>query len=107
MAHYELDGSFSDISGRYRHGRTIAGDPTFDAGQIGRAATFDGDAEVSFGDVGAFERTEPFSVALWLRGRGNLPMAALQKFSGTDKRTATSGSSTTSRSSTSNAGRRG
>ena len=86
VAHYELDGSFSDISGRYRHGRTIAGEPTFDVGQIGRAASWDGDVEVSFGNVGAFERTEPFSVALWLRGRGNLPMAALQKFSGADKR---------------------
>ena len=52
-AHYELDGSFSDVSGRYQHGRTIAGEPTFDAGQIGRAATFDGDTEVSFGNVGA------------------------------------------------------
>ena len=70
---------------RYRHGRTVAGEPTFDVGQIGRGATFDGDVEVSFGNVGAFERTEPFSVALWLRGRGNLPMAGLQKFSGTDK----------------------
>ncbi len=52
-AHYELDGNFSDISGRYQHGRTIAGDPTFDAGQVGRAASFDGDTEVSFGNVGA------------------------------------------------------
>ena len=53
-AHYELDGSFSDISGRYQRGRTVSGDPTFDVGQLGRAATFDGDAEVSFGNVGAF-----------------------------------------------------
>jgi hypothetical protein len=85
-AHYELDGSFSDISGRYQHGRTIAGDPTFDTGQIGRAATFDGDVEVSFGNVGAFDRSEPFSLAVWLRGRGNLPMAGFQKFDGPDKR---------------------
>src|SRR4029453_11017030 len=84
-AHYELDGSFSDISGRYQHGRTIAGDPTFDIGQIGRAATFDGDVEVSFGNVAAFDRTEPFSLAVWLRGRGNLPMAGFQKFEGTLK----------------------
>jgi hypothetical protein len=85
-AHYELDGSFSDMSGRYRHGRTIAGEPTFDTGQIGRAATFDGDVEVSFGGVGGFDRHEPFSLAVWLRGRGNLPMAAFQKFDGPDKR---------------------
>jgi hypothetical protein len=85
-AHYELDGSFSDISGRYRHGRTIAGEPTFDPGQVGRAATFDGDVEVSFGNVGGFDRSEPFSLAVWLRGRGNLPMAGFQKFAGPDKR---------------------
>jgi hypothetical protein len=74
IAHYELDGSFSDVSGRYQNGRTIAGDPTFDAGQIGRAASFDGDTEVSFGNVGSFDRTDPFSLAVWLKGRGNLPI---------------------------------
>ena len=72
-AHYELDGSFSDISGRYQHGRMIAGDPTFDIGQIGRAATFDGDTEVSFGNVASFDRADPFSLAVWMRPRGNLP----------------------------------
>jgi hypothetical protein len=79
VAHYELDGSFSDMSGRYQHGRTIAGEPSFDAGRTGRAATFDSDTEVTFGDVGSFERNEPFSVAAWLRGRGKLPMAVIQK----------------------------
>jgi len=37
-----MDGSFSDISGRYQHGRTVTGDPTFDDGPIGKAASFDG-----------------------------------------------------------------
>ena len=78
-AHYELDGSFSDISGRYQHGRTVTGDPTFDAGQIGRAATFDGDTEVSFGNVGAFDRGDAFSLAVWMRARGSLPMSVFQK----------------------------
>jgi mono/diheme cytochrome c family protein len=79
VAHYELDGSFSDISGRYQHGRTIVGEPTFDAGQIGRAVSFDGDTEVSFGNVGRFDRGDRFSLAVWLRGRGNLPMSVFQK----------------------------
>jgi hypothetical protein len=79
IAHYELDGSFSDISGRYQHGRTIVGDPTFDAGQIGRAVSFDGDTEVSFGNVGSFGSNDRFSLAVWLRGRGNLPMSVFQK----------------------------
>jgi mono/diheme cytochrome c family protein len=78
-AHYELDGSFSDISGKYRHGRMIAGEPTFDVGQIGRGVSFDGDSEVSFGDVGGFDRGEGFSLAVWLKGRGNQPIDVFQK----------------------------
>jgi mono/diheme cytochrome c family protein len=79
VALYELDGNFSDVSGRYQHGRTITGEPTFDTGQIGRAATFDGDTEVSFGSVGAFDRADAFSLAAWIRGRGNLPISLFQK----------------------------
>src|SRR5688500_2838921 len=67
IAHYELDGNFSDISGRFQHGRMIGGDPTFDGGRIGRAVSFDGDSEVSFGDVGRFERTDRFSIAFWAK----------------------------------------
>ena len=85
-AHYELDGSFSDISGRHQHGRMIAGDPTFDVGQIGRAASFDGDTEVSFGNVASFDRADPFSLAVWMRPRGNLPIAGFQKLDGPEHR---------------------
>ena len=86
VAHYELDGNFSDISGRYQHGRTVIGDPTFDAGQIGRAVTFDGDTEVTFGNVGSFDRGDRFSLAVWLRGRGNQPMSVLQKIEDANRR---------------------
>jgi Protein of unknown function (DUF1553)/Protein of unknown function (DUF1549)/Concanavalin A-like lectin/glucanases superfamily/Planctomycete cytochrome C len=79
VAHYELDGSLSDISGRYQHGRTIAGDPTFETGQIGKALSLDGDTEVSFGNVGAFDRDKPFSLAVWLRGGGKQPISVFQK----------------------------
>jgi hypothetical protein len=88
LAHYELDGNFSDISGRYQHGRTIVGDPTFDPGKVGKAASFDGDTEVSFGNVGGFERDEAFTLAAWVRGRGNFPtpMAGFQKLESADRR---------------------
>jgi hypothetical protein len=85
-AHYELDGNFSDISGRYQHGRTMAGEPTFDGGRVGRAASFDGDTEVSFGNVGGFERDEAFTLAAWVRGRGNLAMNGFQKLASADQR---------------------
>ena len=78
-AHYALDNSFADQSGRYQDGRMVNGDPTFEAGRLGRAVAFDGDSEVTFGNVGAFDRTDPFSIAVWVRGRGKLPMAVLQR----------------------------
>ena len=79
VAHYELDGNFSDISGRFQHGRMVTGDPTFEAGRVGKAASFDGDTEVSFGNVGGFDRTDRFSAAFWVKPRGNLPIHAFQK----------------------------
>jgi hypothetical protein len=85
-AHYELDGSFSDMSGRYQHGRTIVGDPTFESGRIGRSASFDGDTEVSFGDVGAFDRTDRFTIAAWMRSGVKQPVAVFQKLSGGEGR---------------------
>ena len=91
IAHYELDGSFSDVSGRHLHGRTLSGDPTFDPGPVGRSVTFDGETHVSFGAVGAFERTDPFSMAVWLRGRGNQPMSIFHKLDDAQHRADTMG----------------
>jgi len=85
-AHYEMDGSFSDISGNYQHGRTIRGDPTFGAGQVGRSASFDGDTQVSFGNAGSFEQNDPFSLAMWLRGSSNTPITVLQKMENQEMR---------------------
>jgi mono/diheme cytochrome c family protein len=86
VAHYELDGNFSDVSGRYQHGRTVVGDPTFDAGRVGKAVSFDGDTEVSFGNVAGFDRSDAFSLAVWLKGRGNLPISVFQKIESADRR---------------------
>ncbi|MEJ7619092.1 MAG: DUF1549 domain-containing protein, partial [Pyrinomonadaceae bacterium] len=86
IAHYELDGSFSDISGRYQQGRMLKGDPTFAAGQVGRAVSFEGESQVTLGDVGSFERGDAFSLAVWLRPSSNTPIAALQKISDADER---------------------
>jgi uncharacterized protein DUF1553/uncharacterized protein DUF1549/concanavalin A-like lectin/glucanase superfamily protein/cytochrome c len=83
---YGLDGSLSDMSGRYQHGRTVSGDPTFGSGQVGKAVSFDGDSQVSFGNVGAFERSDPFSLAVWLRGNGNTPISAFQKIDNPETR---------------------
>jgi hypothetical protein len=64
---YELDGGLTDASGQYRHGRTLTGDPTFGGGQVSRAVFLDGQTQLGFGNVGAFEGNEPFTFAIWMR----------------------------------------
>jgi mono/diheme cytochrome c family protein len=79
VAHYEMDGSFADIAGGYKHARRLQGSPDFAAGKIGRAASFDGDSQVTFGKLGPAEKSDSFSLAMWLRGNTNLPITLLQK----------------------------
>src|SRR5260370_11332113 len=79
VAHYEMDGSVADTSGHYRHGSLLRGDLGYSAGPVGRAADFDGEAHVAWGDTAAFDRTEAFSLALWLRPGGSKEMAVVRK----------------------------
>jgi hypothetical protein len=79
-AHYTLDGSMSDSSGHYRHGRTLNGDPTFGGGMVGRAVSLDGQTMLSFGDVGAFDTGDQGALALWMRpGIGKIGNFAFRK----------------------------
>ena len=87
-------------------GRSPAIRRSTSARSAGRVS-FDGDTEVSFGNVGAFDRDEPFSIAVWLSGRGNLPMAGFQKLRGPSERRGYEWRSTTSCWSASSDGRRG
>ncbi len=66
-AHYELDGSLADSSGRYRHGRMLNGDPVFGAGMVSRAVSLDGQTRLSFGDASAFDTGDGGAFALWMR----------------------------------------
>jgi hypothetical protein len=79
-AHFELDGSLADSSGRYQNGRTLNGDPTFGVGMVSRAVSLDGQTMLSFGGAGAFDTGDPFSFALWMRpGLGKVGNFAFQK----------------------------
>jgi hypothetical protein len=80
-AHYEFDGNFSDISGKYQHGHVVRGDPTFGTGAVGRGVGFDGDSQVSLGNVGDYDQGQPFTIAFWMRPSSNQPISALQKLS--------------------------
>jgi hypothetical protein len=87
VAHYEMDGNIADSSGRYRHGRVLAGDPTFGAGAVGKEASFDGQTQVDFGEMPALDGTAPFSIALWVKSGDIHAMPILQKMTeGSDRR---------------------
>jgi len=82
LAHYDLDGSLSDSSGRYQQGRTVKGDPGFGAGMVSRAVSLDGQTELSFGDVGQFDTNQPFTFAVWMKpGVGKVGNFIFQKIS--------------------------
>ncbi|HYM11841.1 MAG TPA: DUF1549 domain-containing protein, partial [Bryobacterales bacterium] len=79
LAHYELNGSFGDSSGRYRHGRIRTGDLTYNAGPLDRAAEFDGETEVDLDNGVALDRSKPFSIAVWLRSGNTHELQVMQK----------------------------
>jgi uncharacterized protein DUF1553/uncharacterized protein DUF1549/concanavalin A-like lectin/glucanase superfamily protein/cytochrome c len=84
LALYELDGSLSDSSGNYRHGKTVKGDPGFEAGQVSKAVSLDGQTQLSFGKAEAFAGDSTFAV--WLRPNvGKIPNSIFEKFE--DERT--------------------
>ena len=86
IAHYEFDGSLSDVSGHYLHARRLQGNPDFQAGKIGRGASFDGDTQVTFGNIVAKENSAPFTITGWYRANKNLPITLYQKLDNPDRR---------------------
>jgi mono/diheme cytochrome c family protein len=79
LAHYDLDGSFADVSGQYRHARVIEGNPSFVGGVAGQAIGFDGESQVDWGSFGAVDRGSRFGVSLWMRFGNKLAQTLLAK----------------------------
>lgn len=77
-AHYDVEGSFEDLSGHYRHGRVTSGELNFTSSPVGQAAELKGETRVEMGDGGG-ERTPGYSVALWLRSNGLNAMPILKQ----------------------------
>ncbi len=86
IALYEFDGSLSDSSGHYLHARRLQGNPDFSGGKIGRGASFDGDTQVTFGNIIAKENSAPFTITGWYRASKNLPVTVFQKLDNPGRR---------------------
>jgi mono/diheme cytochrome c family protein len=72
VAHYEFDGHLADTAGGHHHGRTVRGEVTFGMGQVAKDAEFNGETDLVLGDVGDFDRDQPFSIAAWINQGGGL-----------------------------------
>src|SRR5262249_20928966 len=79
LAHYELDGTLADASGRYRHGKVVRGEVLYGTGSVARAAEINGETHVQLGEPADFEKDSPFSLALWVRASGTRAMTVLTK----------------------------
>ena len=60
-----VDGKFSNSVGT--NAASLSDNPQLTAGRVGQAVLFSGDNEVVCRSVGDFSRTQPFSMALWLK----------------------------------------
>ena len=74
LAHYDMEGSFGDLSGSYRNGRILKGEVNFVSGPVGRAAELKGETKVDFGSS-ALPQT--FTLALWLKSGGIYAMPVI------------------------------
>ena len=83
-AHYEMEGGFSDSSGNYLHGRIMRGEPLFSSAKAGQGAGFDVDTHVAFPGTRAFDLSQPFTVAFWMRHSGFVEKGVLHKMDGPD-----------------------
>jgi hypothetical protein len=64
VAHYELEGSFVDLTGRHPHVVARKGEVTYPAGRAGRGANFDGETHLTLGDIGSGEQV---TISAWIK----------------------------------------
>ena len=67
IAYYPLESSLADASGQHHDGKAVRGDVVYDEGKVGNAAEFSGETQVSFGNIGDFDRGDRFALAMWVR----------------------------------------
>jgi hypothetical protein len=84
IAYYLLDGSLADTYRQHHDGKAVRGDVVYDEGEVGKAAEFSGETQVSFGNTGDFDRGDRFALALWIRTSTANPVKLLQKRDGSE-----------------------
>ena len=80
LAEYPLEDSLADSLRSDVSAKLLNGKVEYVQGLAGRAADFDAEPHLSYGNPGVFASNKPFSVAFWLRTDGPSGMALLQHF---------------------------
>ncbi len=82
-AYYPFDGDLTDASGFHHDAKAVRGEVVFDDdGAVGRDGEFSPETQVAFGDTGDFDRSQPFSVSMWMRPSGQRSVKILLKHAG-------------------------
>ena len=80
VTEYPLDGSLVNSLHSDQSAKVAAGKLTFVPGRLDKAANLDEEPQLSFGSVGGFSTSKPFTIAMWLKPDGPSGMTILQHF---------------------------
>ena len=79
-AEFPFDDSLVDRLHPDASAKVVNGKLTYKDGRAGRAADLDEEAQISYGNIGAFATDKPFSIGFWLKADGPSGMEVLQKY---------------------------
>jgi mono/diheme cytochrome c family protein len=85
IAEYPMDDSLADRLHSTSSAKVLNGKLEFASGLAGRAADFDSEPQVSYGNAGAFSSSKPFAIGFWVKADGPSGMALLQRFATSPK----------------------
>ena len=77
---FAFDNSLSNSLHPDTTATVVKGDLTYADGRVGRAADFEKEPHLSFGNAGAFSRDKAFTVALWVLPGGPSGMEIVQRY---------------------------
>ncbi len=78
-AYYPFDGDLTDASGGHHDGKLVRGEVVYEAGSIAKAADFSGETQMDFGNIGDFDRSQPFALAAWVSPSPSAAIKIIQK----------------------------
>lgn len=78
VAHYSFDRHLETATPALR-GKLKKGELQYSAGVVADRIDLDGETKVSFGNALSFGRSDPFSMAFWMRTSSQKPMAIFQR----------------------------